>query len=117
MPRRTAKSEAADFASHLPESYLACRDMGHAWRPFTAGWSTDWGAWERSQVCERCSTIRHQRLSRLGSIMGGSYEYPDGYQHKGLGRLDGSDRDALRLESLHRVFNAGDELHSRRKGA
>jgi hypothetical protein len=42
----------------------------------------------------------------MGSILGGSYEYPDGYQHKGLGRLDGADRDSLRLESLLRVFHA-----------
>jgi hypothetical protein len=51
-------------------------------------------------------------------VLGGSYEYPDGYQHKGLGRLDGADRDSLRLESLLRVFHAEDELTPRRrKGA
>jgi hypothetical protein len=119
MPRRrAATSEAAEFASTLPESYLMCRDAGHAWRPYSADWSGEWGCWERSLVCQRCSTIRRQRLSRLGSVLGGHYEYPEGYQHKGLGRLDGSDRDALRLESLHRVFGADDELAARRrKGA
>lgn len=64
-------------------------------------------------VCTRCATQRVQRLSRMGSILGGSYLYPDGYQHKGLGRLDGADRDSLRLESLLRVFHADDEQGSK----
>jgi hypothetical protein len=51
----------------------------------------------------------------MGTILGGSYDYPEGYAHKGLGRLDGADRDALRLESLHRVFGADDELSARRQ--
>jgi hypothetical protein len=53
----------------------------------------------------------------MGTVLGGSYDYPQGYQHVGLGRLDGADRDALRLESLLRVFHAEDELGQRRRGA
>lgn len=109
MARRrfTATTEAASFAAGLPESYLMCRDAGHSWRPHFAQWAEEHGCWERSLICSRCATRRVQYLSRTGArLNGGGYEYPEGYQHTGLGRLDGADRDTLRLESLLRVFHA-----------
>jgi hypothetical protein len=103
MPRRTARSEAASFAASLPDAYLSCRDYGHSWRAHAAGFNRKESYWTRVLRCIRCGTERVQYLSQTGAILRGNYLYPEGYQHKGLGRLDGSDRDALRLESVVRV--------------
>lgn len=104
MPRRrTTTSEAADFAAHLTDAYLSCRDFGHSWRAHTAGFDRKESYWVRVLRCARCATERLQYVSATGSILSGRYLYPDGYQHKGLGRLTGSDRDALRLESTIRI--------------
>jgi hypothetical protein len=62
-------------------------------------------AYERTLECGRCSTTRTQWLSAFGATIKGSYSYPDGYTHQGLGRLDGAARDALRLETVTRWLN------------
>lgn len=97
--------EAADFVHSLPDAYLDCRDYGHLWSARTARWDSEMRAYERTLGCTRCDTTRTQWLSAYGSTLKGSYNYPEGYQHKGLGRLDGGARDALRLESVTRLLD------------
>lgn len=106
--------EAAQFAAGLPEEYLECRDYGHTWRARTARWDPETRAYERTLECARCTTIRSQWLSAYGHALKGSYSYPDGYQHAGLGRLDGSARDALRLESVTRILGVSPATARRR---
>lgn len=106
--------EARAFAETLPDSYLQCRDFGHLWRPFTARWQPDDSVWERRIRCVRCYTERVQTLSRSGATISGHYVYPDGYLHATLGRLAGTARDALRLESVTRL--AGGTMSGLAKG-
>lgn len=95
--------EVRDFASGLTDSFLLCREIGHNWRPFFARWDPDENAYQRTLRCVRCKTQRHQWMSSSGSMLGNHYEYAEGYQHKGLGRIVGEGRDHLRLESIQRL--------------
>ena len=97
-------SEAASFAAGLSESHLLCRELGHLWAPFTARLA-DGGGFERVLRCQRCRTERWQLLNSRGGVVTNNYKYAEGYQHKGHGRIVGDGRDALRLESLHRVMD------------
>lgn len=96
-------TEQADFAHTLPDDFLQCRDFGHTWRPYTVAWHSQDYEWERTLRCVRCLTQRVQVLSASGGNLRSHYVYPEGYVHAGLGRLDGSARDALRLESVVRM--------------
>lgn len=101
MAKPTASPELTDFIEALPDRFLLCRELGHTWKPWTA--SFDGTAYDRTLRCPRCKTERHQVLSRYGSVVSNRYSYPDQYLVKGLGHLDGSDRDALRLASVTRL--------------
>lgn len=93
----------AEFAEGLPERFLHCREMNHNWRPFDVGRHKD-GGYERTLRCVRCKTRKVQHLDVRGMPVGGTrYEYPDGYQSDGLGRIVGEGRGALRLESIKRL--------------
>lgn len=84
--------------------HLQCRDFGHSWRPFSARWMPRENYYESQLRCARCHTIRTRWLSRTGAQVGGSYDYAEGYQIKGLGRLTGTDRDHVRLASVLSVL-------------
>lgn len=105
MARRitSARSEAADFAHGLPDEFLSCRDFGHSWAGVRARWVPAERAWHRVMQCRRCQSERIQVLSQTGAILSGRYDYAEGYLTHGIGRLTGTDRDALRLESCVRV--------------
>jgi len=96
-------TEVAAFAEDLPERFLHCREMNHNWRPFTVGSYKD-GGYERVLRCVRCRTRKVQHLDRFGMLVGNAkYEHPDGYLHKGMGRIVGESRGLLRLESIRRI--------------
>lgn len=92
----------AEFAANLPERFLYCREMGHNWKPYSAGRFKD-GGFERVLRCTRCHTRRIQELTAWGAVTRSRYEHPDGYLSEGLGRIVGDGRDALRLASLARI--------------
>ena len=94
--------EVQDFAESLPERFLHCRELGHNWRPYTAGRHHD-GGFERVLRCVRCKTKRVQEITNRGIVMVNRYEHPDGYLSNGLGRIVGDGRGLLRLESLKRL--------------
>lgn len=98
-------TDVAEFAASLSESFLLCREMGHNWRPYTARWDDEHVVYDRIIRCSRCYTERHQTLSPRGHVLSSGYNYPDGYQSHGLGRLDGESRDQIRLESLLRAID------------
>lgn len=84
--------------------FVQCRDFGHSWRPFHAKWWPKENAYESQLRCGRCGCVRVRWLSRTGSQIGSDYDYPAGYQMKGLGRLSGTDRDVIRLTSILAVL-------------
>lgn len=95
--------DVAEFAQHLPEKYLHCREMGHNWRPFDVGRHKD-GGFERTLRCVRCRTKKVQHLTVEGMLLGSTrYEHPDGFLAEGLGRIVGEGRGQLRLESIKRI--------------
>lgn len=95
--------EVAAFAEGLPEGFLYCRELGHNWRPHTAGKYKD-GGFERTLKCPRCRTEKHQEITSWGVILRVHYTHPDGYLHKGMGRIVGDGRGMMRLESIKRTM-------------
>ena len=108
MPRARRQSlsrAVADWASHLAESFLSCRDMGHAWRPYTAQWVPKDRQYRRTLQCSRCKTQRVQRLSSSGYVESTHYTYPDEYLlPAGNGTYDSAARAAVHLASVQRML-------------
>ena len=99
--------EVETFAKGLDEKFLLCRELGHTWRPWTASKFRD-GGYERVLRCSRCLTRRFQEISSRGEILHSHYKHPEGYLHKGMGRITGAGRGVLRLESIKRSVVATD---------
>lgn len=102
-------AEVSDFAAELSDKFLECRDTGHNWRRLAARWSPHLGEYRRVHRCRSCRAERTQRLSDKGAILSSSIDYPDGYLHKGLGRIVGDGRDLLRLETMGRFAVESDD--------
>lgn len=104
-PHYADPGEVADFAAELKETFLYCRELNHNWRPYTAGKrrAKDGGGFVRTLRCVRCKTLKHQEIDARGMIERSHYEHPEGYLHKGMGRIVGEGRGMLRLESLKRL--------------
>lgn len=103
-----SRNKVATFAQSLPDEYLLCREIGHIWQPYSAAWVAKLRRYERILRCSRCLTDRKQLLDPRGHIVSSSYDYPDGYAHEG-GRIMGTDRDRLHLESLKRLIDKSDD--------
>jgi hypothetical protein len=88
----------------MPTTFLQCRDFSHSWRPYTATWSPSENAYEVQIKCSRCKTVRHRFIGSRGELLESKYDYADGYLIKGMGRLNGTDRDEIRLQSVLRVL-------------
>lgn len=93
------------FAATLPEGYLACRELGHTWRPWRATWDAATRAYERELRCPRCKTERRQLVSATGHAITNSYRYPEGYQAKHVAHEVRVSRDVFRLEALTRYLS------------
>lgn len=95
----------------MRSDFLQCRDFGHSWRPFTARWDGSERAYETVLRCSRCKTRRVRWIAQNGEQVESHYDYADGYVITGMGRLTGTERNALRLESVRRVLpeDADDE--------
>lgn len=104
-PMFAPAGEVEAFASNLPENFLLCREMGHNWRPWTAKWNVGERCYDRVLRCTRCKCKREQSLTSSGAVVTSHYIYPDGYEHKGFGRISGEGRDRLRLESITRLID------------
>lgn len=104
-PEYADPRDVTEWAHDLSTSHLECRDMRHSWRPRGAKWLPEVGVYERTRRCSRCKTERRETLSEGGAVLSRSYNYPDGYQTEGIGRLAGDSLDALRLASLQRELD------------
>lgn len=89
----------------LAEEFLRCRDIGHVWHQYRV--KRVRGGYERSMFCRSCKTNKHQFLSSKGDILASNYTYNDGYQFRGLGRVQADGKSVLRLESLTRIMDKG----------
>jgi hypothetical protein len=56
-------------------------------------------------MCGRCHTERVRLIGPRGELLANRYVYADGYLVKGMGRLTGTDRDALRLAALQTLLD------------
>lgn len=106
MAKATSDAERVPvetFAHGLGDKVLACRELGHIWRPATVevvreGRSL--GGYVRTFRCSQCRTERHQVLDSRAGIVNNRYVYPDGYLAT---HVDGGfSRDVFRLESISR---------------
>lgn len=84
--------------------HVQCRDFGHSWRPFSARLLPGQNMFEQVLRCARCTTVRTRHLGMRGQLLDSSYDYVDGYQMKGLGRMSGTDRDVVRLASVRSIL-------------
>ena len=84
------------------EDYLRCRDIGHVWVQYKV--KRVRGGYERSLYCRSCKANKHQFVSGKGEILASSYVYNDGYQFRGIGRVQSEGKAVMRLESLDRVI-------------
>lgn len=100
---RVASAREVRTAVHgLIQEHLRCRDIGHVWVQYKV--SRVRGGFERSLYCRSCKANKHQFVSGRGEILASSYIYSDGYQFKGIGRVQSEGKAVLRLESLERVI-------------
>jgi hypothetical protein len=103
-PKKNLHSQkVADILKRYPDPFLACRDMGHNWKPDSAAWLPG-GDVERVLVCTVCESRRKQILDRNGYIVTGTYAYEKGYTFTGLGRMDRDDKALMRRTNILRLF-------------
>ena len=100
-------TDAADFASNLSDRWLACRELGHTWKPLTVQWATKDRVYDRRLRCSSCRTVRVQVLSKYGHTISNRYIYPEGYMAKGL-QAGTYSRDLFRLEAVVRFIDTHD---------
>jgi hypothetical protein len=85
----------------MTDEMLECRDIQHSYRKWSTRWIPKDREYESQLKCQRCGSIRSRRIDgRTGEIVASSYQYAEGYLVKGLGRLTGSDRGYIRLQSM-----------------
>lgn len=88
------------------DTFLECRVDRHRWK--VIGFYHADGNVVRSSMCERCGCDRRQRWTPGGSIIGNSYDYPDGYRIMG-----GVSPWEVRVEVMSRVtvYDSADAMH------
>lgn len=93
-----------EVAGAFSDDYLACRDLGHAWRHErfdTAG--ADTYAYERTLKCRSCRTRRRDVVTAWGEVVRRHYDYADGYRLDGYGESYAFRRDDFRREVMRRA--------------
>lgn len=105
------------FIEELPDKYVRCRTLGHAWDSFTVRFDPKTGAYDETLRCLRCKLPKTQTLDSHGRYVGdprSDYSQVPGYllpAHSG--RMDPDGRAALRAERLKRAAAAGDSNRRR----
>lgn len=85
----------------IPDEFLLCRDLGHAWAPYDVRVSRKAQEIHRILQCRTCPTQRTQILSLDGEIRRSKYDYPEGYVLSGVGHLTVADRAHVRVMSTN----------------
>ena len=88
----------------IPEQYLWCRDVMHAWDPYNAKVSrnkiTRRNEISQVLICTRCATLKTRVMASDGEMLRSSYSYPEGYLQKDQGRMTPVDRAMIRKINL-----------------
>lgn len=101
---RYADADAVEaVAAQWTDEQITCRDLGHHWRPADALHVARLRYWRVSHECARCGMVRIREMSESGHVFASSYVYPEGYLVKGLGRIAGEAKDAVRIAAVRRV--------------
>jgi hypothetical protein len=101
-PKVATPKEVRSVVKDMSDEFLQCRDFGHNWRQSRVVKVK--GGFERTLYCNTCKTNRDQFLSPRGEVLHTSYDYAEGYQIKGLGRVQSEAKSVLRLQSLNRAI-------------
>lgn len=99
----TSTEKLQQSIEDIPEEFLLCRDLGHAWAPHDVKISRKYGEIHRVLQCRSCPTQRTQILEMDGSIKRSRYEYPEGYVLSGVGHLSIADRASIRVASTNHM--------------
>lgn len=102
--REATRDEVIEMAGQWPAAYVECRLDRHEWRPSVARHYPGFRYFHVIKICHRCKTEKHQEIGENGQLFSSTYRYPTGYLSDGKGRIVGDARDALRLESVKRLF-------------
>lgn len=86
--------QLADALTTLPDNWIMCRDMRHAWEVdedfhVTKGQGLNIASVRRTLVCVRCETLRVEKYHSLKwglEKVAQHYVYPDNYQIHGVPR-------------------------------
>lgn len=102
----------ADAAKEMTQAHLECRSLGHTWKPYTAEYDASARAYDAVLRCPRCKVRRVLLIDVRGHVVNTHYDYSDadGYMLKGMGRVVGEGKDALRLEQLGRFIGTATNL-------
>jgi hypothetical protein len=110
-----ARHALSEALSGVPENWLLCRGIRHSWDVIqdfhvTAKEGRVVHEIQRTLECSRCETQRIEKfvVTRDGlDKTGQKYEYPEGYQFKGLGIMRGVKPQSMVLaEQFNRVMGA-----------
>jgi hypothetical protein len=98
---------------------VRCRSYGHSWDEFfPIDLNPPLYGWRLSLRCTRCATERHDNIDFKGQVMSRRYIYQEGYQQKGVPRVEF--REAL-FEKLRTKLQSsgsiGEEAPARRRRA
>jgi hypothetical protein len=105
------------YAADIPSTWLRCRELGHNWGPHRASINED-GGFDRTLLCRRCKSKRHQVLDSSGAVLQNAYEYPDGYQMApGQGRISSDGKGVFRLASIQQTLEAQETRAAVRRGS
>ena len=102
-----AVEKARQSIDDIPDEFLLCRDLGHAWAPHDVKISRKFGEIHRILQCRSCPTQRTQILDMDGYAKRSRYEYPEGYVLRGVGRLSVADRAHVRVISTNHMKASG----------
>jgi hypothetical protein len=91
----------------IPEAFLWCRDVMHAWDPYTARVALNKASRRREMhqvlICTRCGTLKTRVMTLQGETLRNSYSYPDGYLQNEQGAMTPADRAMIRRINLRKA--------------
>lgn len=104
-PTYASPEDTLEAAQDWTDAFLECRTYGHPWKGQSASYTKDRTAIATTELCRSCESERHSLLdARTGWVMSSHIDYADGYLLKGLGRITGDAKGAVRLTMVTRVY-------------
>ena len=118
-PRYADEDYVREFAAALNDNYLNCRRYGHTWKPWRVQLidSEVGRSYEAITRCPSCKSLATEVLSMSGHQIRRHVKYSEGYLASNLGRIAGTGRDVLRLESVTRQFTAAEARAEKRRAS